>query len=139
MQCNVTDYFYSKITQRKIGHSKGTQRALGTRALQEHSRHLDSQVLEPSGTQRALWHSGTLFSRLAKRWLWQCSDHFFVSNFFQKYINRHYFNFFELPSLKMFFLFSYFFTNFILVILIKFPFQYKKSVGYIICYSSYWD
>ena len=63
ISCKVADFFYSKSTQRKIGLSRGTPRALwgdskGTWAL-EHLRH--------SGTRRTHGHSRHLGSRRATR------------------------------------------------------------------------
>ena len=64
ISCNAADVFYSKSTQKKIGHSKGTwvlehSRHLGIWVL-EHLRHSGTQrVLGNSGTQRELGHSGT--------------------------------------------------------------------------------
>ena len=56
-----------------------------------------------------------------KGWLWWCSGHSFVSQFFKRNKNNCYFNFlvFELLSLKMFLICS-FLTKFSLVVLIKF-------------------
>ena len=64
-------FFYTKSTQRKIGHSSGTPTALqvdfkGTlRSLQEHLNHIqtfDTLAIGHSthlGIERALWHFGT--------------------------------------------------------------------------------
>ena len=49
----AADLFYLKNTQRTLGHSKSTPRAVGN------SWHLSSQALKHSGTWRSLEHSNT--------------------------------------------------------------------------------
>ena len=72
ISCNAADVFYSKSTQKKIGHSKGTLTALqghlGTRALKAFGHlgtralkafgHLGTRAFEALGHSKGTWELG---------------------------------------------------------------------------------
>ena len=69
-----------------------------------------------------------------KRWLWRCSNHSLVRNFFKKIQKSLFYSFtFEFPNFKIQIVLNLFlfFINFSLVVLIKFVFTKNCRVSYI--------